>query len=262
MARSEIEQDVGGLPDHELAGFEERRRKRRRAATRLHHLHHRGHAALAARNVGIVGAGLFQREADIFAAALDARPVQEFIAHGAAFPLTQHSSATRGAMSLSASQRSSGSLVRREAVQQAVAAGALEVGLRAAAIRPARGMRAVPGFRGVVVAQADAVGMAEHRRALRAARPVLAGAVLAGRERGAVGLRSRQDVMAVRRIAAAVDDLALLAQRGLLGEIVAAPCRSATSLAITTPLEFCHGPLPMRSRAFTAGLPSAACVER
>src|SRR6478672_494793 len=29
--------------------------------------------------------------------------------------------------------------------------------------------------------------------------------------------------------------------------------RSATSLAITTPLEFCHGPLPMRSRAFTAG---------
>src|SRR3954471_24224162 len=41
-----------------------------------------------------------------------------------------------------------------------------------------------------------------------------------------------------------------------------APCSSAMSLATTTPLAFCHGPLPMRSRAFSAGLPSAACVER
>src|SRR3954468_9494122 len=32
-----------------------------------------------------------------------------------------------------------------------------------------------------------------------------------------------------------------------------APCNSATSLAMTTPLEFCQGPLPMRSRAFTDG---------
>src|SRR4051794_19114226 len=32
-----------------------------------------------------------------------------------------------------------------------------------------------------------------------------------------------------------------------------APCSSATSFAITTPLEFCQGPLPTRSRAFTAG---------
>src|SRR5882724_4572110 len=37
-------------------------------------------------------------------------------------------------------------------------------------------------------------------------------------------------------------------------------CRSSTSLAMTTPLVFCHGPLPMRSRALTAGLPSAALV--
>src|SRR6267378_2843283 len=36
------------------------------------------------------------------------------------------------------------------------------------------------------------------------------------------------------------------------------PCSSATSFAITTPLEFCQGPLPIRSRAFTAGLPSAS----
>ena len=31
MARSQIKQDVGGLPDHELAGFEEWRRERRGA---------------------------------------------------------------------------------------------------------------------------------------------------------------------------------------------------------------------------------------
>src|SRR5947208_17198760 len=63
--------------------------------------------------------------------------------------------------------------------------------------------------------------MADHGGALRAARPVLAGAIVAGRERGAVGLRSRQHVVAVRRVAAAVDDIALFAQCSLLAEIVA-----------------------------------------
>ena len=33
MARSQIEQDVGGLPDHEFSGLEKRRRERRRAAS-------------------------------------------------------------------------------------------------------------------------------------------------------------------------------------------------------------------------------------
>src|SRR5271155_2154475 len=83
-------------------------------------------------------------------------------------------------------------------------------------------MRTVPGFRGVIVAQADAVDMPQHRRALNAARPVLAGTVFTGRERGAVRLRSRERVMAVRGITAAVDDVALLAQRGLLGDVVGA----------------------------------------
>ena len=56
--------------------------------------------------------------------------------------------------------------------------------------------------------------MTEHRGPLRAARPVLAGAVVSGRERRTVGLRSRQHVMAVRRIAAAIDDVAFFAERG------------------------------------------------
>src|SRR5437764_10084215 len=54
-------------------------------------------------------------------------------------------------------------LVRGEAVKQAVAAGAPEVRLRTAAFRAAGRMRTVPGFRGLVVAQPDAVGVSEHR---------------------------------------------------------------------------------------------------
>src|SRR5437016_11555757 len=87
--------------------------------------------------------------------------------------------------------------VRREAVEQAVAAGALEIVLAAAAVRPSRGMRRVPGLRRVVVAQALPVVMPDHRGALAALGPVAAGAILTGRERGAVGLRSGQDVVHV-----------------------------------------------------------------
>src|SRR6202035_2474567 len=85
--------------------------------------------------------------------------------------------------------------IRREAIKQPVAAGAPEVGLRAAAIRAARGVRAVPGVRSIIFAQAHAVDMAQHRRPLQAARPVLAGAVGFRRKGGAVWLRSRQRVM-------------------------------------------------------------------
>src|SRR5262245_24368408 len=39
-------------------------------------------------------------------------------------------------------------------------------------------------------------------------------------------------------------------------------CRSATLLAIISPLALVHGPLPIRSLALTDGLPASACVER
>src|SRR3954453_8705307 len=64
--------------------------------------------------------------------------------------------------------------------------------------------------------------MAQHRGALRAARPVLAGTVFAGCESRAVRLRPRQHVVPVWRIAATVEHIALLAQRGLFGEVVRA----------------------------------------
>jgi hypothetical protein len=84
-ARAEVEEDIGGLRDHELAGLEKRRRKRRpRNASPLDQLHHRGNAALAgpARHIDIVGARLFQGETDEFTAALDRRPVVKLVAHG------------------------------------------------------------------------------------------------------------------------------------------------------------------------------------
>src|SRR6202050_302456 len=80
----EIEQNIRSLRDDELAGFEKRRRVRRpRAALVLEYLHHRRHAAPArpARDIDVIGAGLFEREADEFAAALDAGPVIKLVAH-------------------------------------------------------------------------------------------------------------------------------------------------------------------------------------
>src|SRR5262245_47035463 len=108
--------------------------------------------------------------------------------------------------------------VHREAVKQPGAAGAHEVRLAAAALRSARGMRRVPGFRRRVVGEALAVDVAEHGRALRAAGPVAAGAILACGERRAVHLRAGEGVVLVRRRAGAAGDrIALLVERGLCG---------------------------------------------
>src|SRR3981189_1165987 len=58
--------------------------------------------------------------------------------------------------------------------------------------------------------------------ALHAAGPVVAGLILAGRKGAAGRGRAGQGVMAVRGVAAAVDYLALVGQRSLLGQIVGA----------------------------------------
>ena len=62
--------------------------------------------------------------------------------------------------------------------------------------------------------------MADDRAALGAAGPVAAGLVVARREGTAVRHRAGQRVMLVRGVAAAVDDVAFLGQRGLLGQVV------------------------------------------
>src|SRR5205807_462986 len=85
MTHSEEQQDVRGLADNELAGLEKRRRKRRMLdPVAVEESHHRWHAAAPARlarQIDIVRAGLFQRQAHEFTATLDRRPIIELVAH-------------------------------------------------------------------------------------------------------------------------------------------------------------------------------------
>src|SRR3954470_21287872 len=112
-------------------------------------------------------------------------------------------------------------LIRREAIEQTRAAGAAQRLLAAAAARAARQVGGVPGLRRVVVAKPDPVVVADHRGPLGAARPIAAGHVVRARERAAVALRAGEDVVHVRRVAAALDRLALLGESGFLRDLVA-----------------------------------------
>src|SRR5262249_47243998 len=112
------------------------------------------------------------------------------------------------------------SSVRRKTIKQPVAACASEIGLGAAALGTAGWMRGIPGFRRVVVPQTHSIGMADDRRALGAARPILAGSISFAGKCGAIGLRSRQHIVTVWRVAAAVDHLALFGKRSLLRKVV------------------------------------------
>ena len=92
------------------------------------------------------------------------------------------------------------------------------------------------------------------------ARPVLAGVIGAVSERASVRLRAGEDVVLVRLVAGAVDRLVLFGERGHPAQVVAeargssvSPCRSPRR-AIRAPRALCQGPLPMRSRAFTAAV--------
>src|SRR5262245_13844298 len=148
--------------------------------------------------------------------------------------------------------------IRGEAVEQAVAAGAAQIGLAAAAVRAARGVRRVPRLRGVVVAQALAVVVADHGGALPALGPVAAGAILARREGAAVRLRAGQHVVAVGGVTAAVDGLALLAERGLLGELVVGAVQVVDVLGDDVAL----GILPRPAAAAVARIGGGAATRR
>jgi len=72
QARAEVEQDVGGLGDDSFAGDEAGQREGRL-------LPWKGVVAGAAQDIRVAGAGVFQRQADEFAATLDIRPVVEAV---------------------------------------------------------------------------------------------------------------------------------------------------------------------------------------
>src|SRR5205814_8677291 len=105
-------------------------------------------------------------------------------------------------------------------IKQTVAARALEIVLAASAARPSRRMRRIPRLGRRTVIESRPVGVSDHGYALTALGPVSACAVFAGGEGRSIRLRAGENVVHVRRIAAAVDDLALFGERSLLGEIV------------------------------------------
>src|SRR5262249_20603879 len=113
-------------------------------------------------------------------------------------------------------------LIGGEAIEEAVAAGAAQIRLAAATVGATRGMRGIPRPRRLVVTQTLAVDMPHYCGALRAARPIMAGFVFAGRKGAAVGLRAGQRVVLVGGVAAPVDNVTFLGQRGLFGQIVVA----------------------------------------
>src|SRR6266850_6029930 len=113
-------------------------------------------------------------------------------------------------------------LIRGEAVEQPIAAGAAQIGLATAAVWPARRMRRIPRLRWRFLVQSRAVVVADHGRPLGALRPVAAGPVLAGWKRAAVRRGAGKHIVPIGRVAAAVDHLAFLVERCLLGEIVVA----------------------------------------
>src|SRR5215472_3588238 len=104
--------------------------------------------------------------------------------------------------------------------------------------------------------------MSEHRGAGGAAGPVVARRIFASRERAAVRLGAGENVVHVRFVAARVDHLTFFAERGFLADLVVIAVEIVDVFCNDHPLAFFHGPLPIRSRALTAGLPSAPVVPR
>src|ERR671910_766201 len=105
-------------------------------------------------------------------------------------------------------------------------------------------MGCVPRPRRLIIPKAHTVVMPDHRGACLAARPIPAGHVVSAREGAPVGLRSRQNVVLVRRVAPALDRLAPLGERRLFRDLVVRPMQMSTSCAMTSPFAFCHGPRP------------------
>ena len=79
---AEIEQDVGGLPDQPPAVAQEGRGEGRRGDVAAVPQAQQRLGAVLARHVDIVGTGFLQRQADEFAAPLDAGPVVKLVGHG------------------------------------------------------------------------------------------------------------------------------------------------------------------------------------
>src|SRR6185312_6928190 len=81
-------------------------------------------------------------------------------------------------------------------------------------------MRGIPGLGRRTIVQSPPVIVAEHDRALRAARVVLAGHVLVRRERVPLGSRAGQDVVLVWPVTTTGNYFAFFGEIVLLAELV------------------------------------------
>src|SRR5215468_1990452 len=81
-------------------------------------------------------------------------------------------------------------------------------------------MRGIPRVRVVVVGEAGAVGMAEHRLAEFAARPIVAGHVDVAREGAPLAIGAGQSIVPNGGVADASDDGAALGKRAVAAELV------------------------------------------
>ena len=81
MTRPEVKQDVGGLRDQPLARLENRGCKWRMYFTLAREQPFDRRTAAFASDVDVLGACLFEREADKLAATLDCRPIVKLVAH-------------------------------------------------------------------------------------------------------------------------------------------------------------------------------------
>src|SRR5262249_28461172 len=87
VAWPEIVEDVGSLGDHQPPRLEIRRGERRTLdLLAIEKAQHHTLSTRLSRDIDIVGCGLFERQPDEFAAALDPGPVIELVTHTAVSP--------------------------------------------------------------------------------------------------------------------------------------------------------------------------------
>src|SRR6516225_1068850 len=146
----------------------------------------------------------------------------------------------------------------RETIEQAVTSGRYQVGLTAAA----RHVRRVPGLDERGDHDAIPVDVTEHGAPENAACPIAAGQVHVRRKRPALRRGTGQNVVPVGRHARPGDHGAALRERVLHAELAIVAVKISTVCATTTPLKFCHGPRPIRSRALTGPPGTAALLLR
>ena len=119
-------------------------------------------------------------------------------------------------------------------------------------------MAAVP--RGWVIATASPVVMTNLGAAFATACPIFTGMIFARLKGCSVPVRAGQNVMLIGSVSASVDHLTFFGELRFFGKIILAV--QLSHIGGNLDLALNQGPEPIRSLAFTAGCPPAACALR